>query len=470
MSLNLSFLGAAGTVTGSKHLLKINEDNFLIDCGLFQGAKEWRQKNWDTFPGSPHQLRGVILTHVHLDHCGYLPRLVKQGFEGPIYCTRATAELLPLMLKDSAFLQEEEARYANFKGYAKHKPALPLYTAADVQATLPLVEIVPYGDEIFVNDHLNVRFHPNGHLLGSAWVECNVLMKGQKIKVFFSGDLGRYHDELMRPPIGMSGHADYVVLESTYGSRVHPTIEDAQGKLAEIITQTAQRGGVIMIPAFAIGRTAVILYYLRQLEQEKKIPILPVYVDSPMATDATEIYAQFGTEMNLQIDLKTHKKTRSPLQCEKLEFLRSPEESKQLNNLDRPAIIISASGMASGGRILHHFVRKLPDPKNTVLLVGYQAEGTRGWLLQHGASEIKIHGQPIPVRAQVALVDGFSAHGDQNDLLQWMGTLSSKPKMTFLVHGEQEGLNGIAEKLNERGFPTHIPGYRDNITLSNNHH
>ncbi len=466
MSLNLSFLGAAGTVTGSKHLLRVNHDHYLIDCGLFQGSKDWREKNWHPFPESAQQLKAVFLTHVHLDHCGYLPRLVKEGFQGPIHCTQATAELLPLMLEDSAHIQEEDARYANFKGYAKHPPALPLYTAADVKATLSLIKIHPYGEEIEADHHLSVRFHPNGHLLGSAWVECIATIKRQAIKVFFSGDLGRYHDELMRPPIAMAGPADYVIIESTYGNRIHPTVAEARQHLAEIINRTVQRGGTVVIPAFAVGRTTVMLYHLRRLEEAGLIPTLPIFVDSPMATDATEIYAAFGTELNLQVNLIGSLKQTSPLRCQRLEFLRSMDESKRLNSLTDPCIIISASGMASGGRVLHHLVRRLPDPKHTILTVGYQADGTRGRMLQQGVKEVKIRGRLIPVNAEIAKLDGLSAHGDQHDLLQWMGTLSEKPKLTFLVHGDQEGLNGLSEKLMERGFPTHIPDYQETVALT----
>jgi len=466
MPVNLAFLGAAGTVTGAKFLLDIHGDRYLIDCGLFQGTKEWREKNWHHFPYPPHQLKAVILTHVHLDHCGYLPRLVKSGFRGPIYCTKATSELLPLMLQDSAYLQEEDARYANLKGYSKHQPAVPLYTTADVQQTLPLIHIQPYGEELTLHHRLSVRFHPNGHLLGSAWIECTVHVNHRPLKIYFSGDLGRYTDELMRPPVGMAGVADYVVVESTYGNRRHLTTEEARARLAEIINRTVQRGGSVVIPAFAVGRTSIMLYHIRRLEAAGLIPSLPVFVDSPMASDATELYARYGTEMNLQVDLHESAQHRSPLRCNHLEFLRSAEESKRLNEFHQPCLIISASGMAAGGRVLHHLSRRLPDPKHTVLLVGFQAQGTRGWQLQQGMSHVKIHGRDVPVHAEVATLDGFSAHGDQHDLLQWMGTLRQAPKVTFVVHGESEGLTGLAEKLAARGHHPHIPAYRDTITLS----
>lgn len=450
----VQFLGAARCVTGSKYLLRTSGGTTLIDCGLFQGLKKLRERNWEPLPIAATEIDQVILTHGHIDHSGYLPRLHKEGFTGPIYCTPSTAELLALLLPDCGHIQEEDAKYAAKKGFSKHAVPLPLFTSEDGRKVLPLLRTVDFGDKGGAGAGLSFRYHPTGHILGAASLE--IEMDGTRL--WFSGDLGRYTDEVMNAP-EPAGEADYVFIESTYGNRLH-SAGDMRMELAAIINRTVERGGCIVIPAFAIGRTQTMLYHIRRLEDAKLIPKLPVYIDSPMAVDASALYCKFGREQNLRIDLTMGAGDCCPLRCNEAHFVRSPEESKQLNFLHTPAIIISASGMATGGRVVHHLARRLPDSRNTVLLVGFQAEGTRGRLLLNGAKEIKMHGQFIPVRAEIASVSGLSAHGDQIDLMRWLGTFRRAPRQTFIVHGEDDGMAGLQSAIETKlGWPTHIPEY-----------
>lgn len=459
-SIDIQFLGAAQCVTGSKYLLRTPSSTTLVDCGLFQGLKELRQRNWDPFPFPPTQIDQVILTHAHIDHTGYLPRLHKEGFSGPVYCTPSTAELLNLLLPDCGHLQEEDARYAAMKGFSKHAKPLPLFTAEDGIKTLRLLQPVGFGKAHALRG-INFQYHPAGHILGAGSLEIQI----GNTRLWFSGDLGRYHDEVMNPP-SAGIEADYIFVESTYGNRLHPD-NDVSAELAEIINRTAKRGGVVIIPAFAIGRTQTMLYQIRRLEDADRIPRLTVFIDSPMAVDASALYCKFGHEENLKLDLTMGTDDCCPLRCHKTTFVRTPEESKRINDVRIPAIIIAASGMAAGGRVVHHLANRLPDKRNTVLLAGFQAEGTRGRALLRGAKELKIHGLFVRVKAEVVSISGLSAHGDQHDLMRWLSGFRRAPRRVFLVHGEEDGLNGLTAQIRDRlKWPTHIPSYLERAELA----
>jgi metallo-beta-lactamase family protein len=456
----IQFLGAARCVTGSKFLLRTAGSTTLIDCGLFQGLRELRQRNWEPFPFPPAQIDRVILTHAHIDHTGYLPRLCKEGFEGHVYCTPSTAELLGLLLPDCGHLQEEDARYAAMKSYSKHTPPLPLFTVEEARASLRLLRPMNFAQGVALEDGIVFTYHPTGHILGAGSLE----IRTGKTRLWFSGDLGRYHDEVMNPPT-QGSEADYIFVESTYGNRLHAS-HDVSADLADTINRTARRGGAVLIPAFAIGRTQTMLYHIRQLEDAGRIPHLPVFIDSPMAVDASALYCEFGHEENLKLDLTMTDDECCPLRCRETTFVRTPEESKRINDLHAPAIIIAASGMATGGRVVHHLANRLPDKRNTVLLVGYQAEGTRGRALLNGEKKLKIHGQFVPVRAEVASISGLSAHGDQRDLMRWLSGFRRAPRRVFLIHGEEDGLNGLAGQIRENlKWPTHIPGHLERAEL-----
>lgn len=457
---SIQFLGAARCVTGSKFLLRTAGGTTLIDCGLFQGLKELRQRNWEPFPFPPAQIDRVILTHAHIDHTGYLPRLSKEGFNGRVFCTPSTAELLGLLLPDCGHLQEEDARYAAKKSFSKHTPPLPLFTEDDARAALRLLRPVNFSQGVELEDGLVFTYHPTGHILGAGSLEVRI----GKTRLWFSGDLGRYHDEVMNPPT-QGDEADYIIVESTYGNRLHPG-NDVSSDLAAIINRTAERGGAVLIPAFAIGRTQTMLYHIRRLEDAGRIPRLPVFIDSPMAMDASALYCKFGREENLKLDLTMTDNDCCLLRCRDTTFVRTPEQSKGINDIRVPAIIIAASGMATGGRVVHHLANRLPDKRNTVLLVGYQAEGTRGRALMNGEKELKIHGQFVPVRAEVASISGLSAHGDQSDLVRWLSGFRRAPSRVFLVHGEQDGLNGLDAQVRERlKWAGHIPAHLERVEL-----
>lgn len=452
--MEIKFLGATGTVTGSKYLLTSGTKRILIDCGLFQGLKQSRLRNWAQFPINPRHIDVVVLTHAHIDHSGYLPLLVKNGFSGKVYCTEATRELCEILLPDSAHLQEEEAEYANKRGFSKHHPALPLYTREDAIKALTLLTPVKFEQDIDLGDDITLRFSPNGHILGSAFVRIH----NKTTSVLFSGDIGRPNDILMKPPVLMK-QADYLLLESTYGNRLHER-DDPQLKLAAIINKTVKRKGVVLIPVFAVGRAQEMLYYIHLLKESGAIAQdIPVYLNSPMAVDATEIFMHYHGE---------HKLTSE--QCRALShtahMVNSVEESKALNETKGPMIILSASGMASGGRVVHHLKAFAPNPNNTVLFVGFQAAGTRGAAMLDGAESIKIHGQYVSVRAKVELISNLSAHADYAEILDWLGGFEVPPKKTFIVHGEPVAADAMRLHIEEKlHWCTVVPEYLETVKL-----
>lgn len=445
--MKLTFLGAAKTVTGSKYLLTIEGLNILIDCGLFQGLKELRLRNWDKFPISPKIINAVVLTHAHIDHSGYLPLLVRNGFSGDIYSTPSTFDLCKILLPDSAKLQEEEARYANKKGYSKHKPALPLYSSEDVDKALKLFKQVEFGTGFNFENKLTAKFIPNGHILGSAFVE----IKSKNTSILFSGDLGRTNDFLMQAPAKIS-IADYLILESTYGDRNHDQT-DPLIQLEEIINKTTNRKGVIIIPAFSVGRTQNILYSIYLLKKSNRIKDIPVFLNSPMSINTMNVYCNHKKDHKLSPD-------ECKSMCEIATYVNSMEDSIALNLKDGPMIIVSASGMATGGRVLHHIKKFGPDSKNTILFVGFQAPGTRGDALVHGAKSIKMYGEYVQVNAEVICLDNYSSHADQSEILAWLKNFKKPPKLTFITHGELHSATALQKEIKKQfNWNSHIPHY-----------
>ena len=440
----LRFLGAAGTVTGSKFLVETGRAQILLECGLFQGLKLLRLRNWARPPFDPAALSAVVLSHAHIDHSGYLPLLVRAGFRGPVYCTPGTADLLAVLLPDSAHLQVEDAARANRLGYTVHHPALPLYTPEDAKAALQRLEPHRYGSEFEVAPGARAIFRRAGHILGAATVELR-LGERKPLVLVHSGDLGRPGRPILRDPEPVEA-ADILLVESTYGDRLHPT--DSVERLCEIVTESAARGGALLVPAFAVGRTQELLWTLRRLEDEARIPVLPVYVDSPMAIAVTEIYRRHREEHDLDMRALVDAR-RNPLATRQLELLRTPEESKRLNDLAGPLVVIAGSGMATGGRILHHLKLRLPDRRTTVLLPGFQADGTRGRALQNGADHVRIHGGDVPVRARIVTLDGLSAHADRGEILAWLRRFARPPRRTFVVHGEPESAAALAAAVRD---------------------
>jgi len=461
-SATLQFLGAAGTVTGSKFLVRVDDRQILIDCGLFQGLKELRLRNWERPPFEAAEIEAVVLSHAHIDHSGYLPLLARRGFSGPIYCTPGTQSLLRVLLPDAAHLQEEEADRANRYGYTKHKPALPLFTAADAEAALRLTQTHMYGDKFAVIPGVTALFRRAGHILGSATVTLTVGERNP-VQVVYSGDLGRWQRPILRDP-ELIEEADILLVEATYGDRIHST--NAPDELARVVKESAARGGALIVPSFAVGRTQELIWTLRQLEDAGRIPSLPVYIDSPMAINVTDIYCKHAEDHDLDMKLLMDQE-RCPLCCRQYHLARTANESKALNDHGGPMIIISASGMATGGRVIHHLKLRLPDERTTVLLPGFQAAGTRGRSLQDGATQIRMHGQFVPVRAKVETIDGFSAHADQADILRWLAGFRRPPSKTFVVHGEPRQLGRLAEKIGERlGWGAMVAKHGERIPLS----
>jgi metallo-beta-lactamase family protein len=460
----LQFLGATGTVTGSKYLLEVGGSRALIDCGLFQGLKELRQRNWEPLPIDARSISWVFLTHAHIDHTGYLPRLVREGFTGPAYATEATADLLGIMLPDSGKIQEEDAEYANKKGYSRHRPALPLYTERDARDSLKQVQKVPYLQPQKVSKLLSMTFIPAGHILGSSFVLAEIAEPGREpVRVLLSGDIGRYDEPILNDPSQVD-EADYVLVESTYGNRVHKG-GNPRDELARVITDAIERGGKIIIPAFAVGRTQLLIYYLRELEDEGRIPVLPVAVDSPMATSVTKLYRKHASDHDADM-VRLKNLGKNPLATQNFTLVSGRGASKALNQQTGPGIIISASGMATGGRVLHHLAHHLPDPNSTVILVGYQAAGTRGRRLQEGEKEIKIHGEMLPVRAKVETISSMSAHADSSELMRWLSGFKHPPRTTYLVHGEPDSAEALRDKIaRELGWNAVVPSYKDVVEL-----
>lgn len=463
---SIRFLGAAGTVTGSRYLVRAHGRQVLVDAGLFQGSKELRLRNWAPFQVLPASLDAVVLTHAHIDHTGGMPLLTRAGFHGPAFCTPATRDLLHLMLPDSGRLQEEEARWANEKGYSKHAPnALPLYTEQDALASLGRLVPVPYGARRDVAPGIAITLRRAGHILGSATVEMDLGPEGTApaVRLLFSGDLGRYDAPILPDPEPAPA-ADVVLVECTYGDRLHPAVEPGDA-LRQVVLQSIARGGALVIPAFAIGRTQEILFLLRELESKGLVPSLPVYVDSPMAVDATPIHLAHREDHDAEMT-RLFASGVDPLRPARLTFARTPDQSRAVNRVTGPCVIISASGMATGGRVLHHLARRLPDEHTTVLLVGYQAAGTRGWSLQNGAQVLRIHGEDVPVRAKVVALSGFSAHADKDEAARWLATLPAPPRRVFCVHGEPPALAATAERLAARGWSARVPEHLEEIDLA----
>lgn len=445
MAATITFLGGAGTVTGSKYLVEADGHRILLDCGLFQGLKELRLRNWQAPMFDPRRLDAVVLSHAHLDHCGYLPVLVRQGFRGYIFCTAATEELARLVLLDSARIQEEDADAANRDGYSTHHPALPLYTVDEAQRTLRQFVTRPYGQLVpIVPGIMSARFYRAGHILGAAIVEVQVGAH-QTVTIVFSGDLGRSHQPILRDPESVTA-ADVLLLESTYGDRVHPS--DPGTELAGCINEAVARGGVIVVPSFAIGRTQQLLWWLHELERQSRIPTLPVFLDSPMAIQASDIYERHHEEHDA--NMRQLMDQEHELASHQMQIVSSSRESQALQRLDKPAIILAAGGMATGGRVLDHLETRLPNERATVLFVGYQAAGTRGRSLQDGVASVKIHGEQVPVRAAIRTIDGLSAHADREETLRWLSGFAKPPGVTYLVHGESPQAESLAAAIRER--------------------
>lgn len=449
--MKITFLGGVGTVTGSKYLIEHKDRRILIDCGLFQGYKQLRLRNWAPLPVSPSSIDAVLLTHAHLDHSGYLPLLVKNGFRGSIYATDATKDLCSILLPDSGHLQEQDAFFANRHHFSKHKPALPLYTEHDAINCLEKFRSVPFHKAINLFG-LNIHYLRAGHILGAAMIE----MEGES-KIVFSGDVGRPNDISMKPP-EPPPDTDYLVVESTYGNRVH-NAESAEEALANAITKTAKRGGTVLIPAFAVGRTQTLLLYLSRLMQAKRIPALPIFLDSPMAINASDIFCNHSDDHKLKAE-----ETRKAFSV--AHYVRTAEESKSLDRMVIPKVIISASGMATGGRVLHHLKSYATDTRNLILFTGFQSGGTRGAAMVAGSKAVKIHGEYIAVNAEVRNLDMLSAHADANEMIDWLKQTPRPPRMTFVTHGEPDAADALRHRLSEQlGWQCTVPEYREEVEL-----
>lgn len=447
--MKLTFLGATETVTGSKYLLEHENKKILIDCGLFQGPKELRLRNWGDLPLNPDSIDAVLLTHAHIDHSGYIPKLVKAGFTGPVYCSEATLDLCKILLPDSGHLQEEDAEAANREGWTKHHPALPLYTEKDARECLKYFKPLPFGQTYNLGRDLSFMFHRAGHILGAAFIR----ISDGYTSILFSGDIGRLHNPVMKPPAKIQD-ADYLVVESTYGDRLH-NADDPTEDIEKIVRRTVARGGTLVIPAFAVGRAQMLLYHFYILKSERRIPNIPVYLDSPMAINATDLLHRHMNDHRLSPE-------ECAAVCNVATYTRTVAESKAIseNNNSMPKVIISASGMATGGRVLHHLKHYIGDPRNTILLAGFQAAGTRGDRLARGEKEIKIHGHLWPVRAEIVKLDNMSAHADYSEILTWLENFSSPPRRVFVTHGELEAAQAMKEKIEERfEWNVTVPSY-----------
>lgn len=474
----IQFLGAAGTVTGSKHLINTSFDGdgkkgiqVLVDCGLFQGPKEWRERNWQELPIPAREIDAVILTHAHLDHCGWIPRLAKEGFKGPIFATAATIDLCGIILPDSGHLQEEDAAFYNKIKKSKHNPALPLYTFEEAQDCMQYFQVAQVGETRTLSPELSFRFVPAAHILGSCMVEITLSTNGQSRRMLFSGDIGRVRNQTIAPgKVVHSGPkegevADLVVMESTYGNREHPHT-DPRPELAAVIRQTVERGGSIVVPAFAVERTQKFVFMLKELMESGQIPRIPVFCDSPMAIKAVEIYLKHESDYTEEARALITK-YGSPLEWPGFTFAATAEESKKINQVHYPTIIISSSGMVTGGRILHHLAQRLPDPKTTVVFIGFQAPGTRGFTIKSGAKEVKIFGDFVSIRAQIATFEQFSDHADPGELLEWLHTFPQKPSVTYLVHGEPAASSQLRDTMAKQlGWNVQVAEWMEKVTVN----
>jgi len=446
----LTFLGAAGCVTGSKYLVEASGKKLLVDCGMFQGSPELQDRNYKPLSVDPKTIDYAVLTHAHLDHTGWLPVLVKAGFRGPIYANPATIELTSLLLRDSAHLQQEDTLHARTHKYSRHPDPHPLYTPDDIDPTLRLLQPMPRSGGFDISPEFHVASYDAGHILGSSSLELTVSENGKKLVILFSGDVGRYAQPILKDPTTPTSNADVLLCESTYGDREHAD-GDPAGLLAEIVNRVVKRGGSIVIPAFAIGRTQTFMYYLRQLEDQQRIPRVPVYVDSPMALSATDLYLKHKEDHDLDFAREEGNDGRGdPLDVHEFHLTRSVDESKAINNVKKPCIIISASGMVSGGRVLHHLALRLPDRRNAVILAGFQGEGSRGRALQEGAKSLKLYGVDVPVGAEIIEMGQFSAHAGRSELLRWLTVLPAPPKQTYLTHGEPAAAQSLQSAIQEK--------------------
>jgi metallo-beta-lactamase family protein len=462
MDVRVKFLGGAKSVTGSKYLLEIGHKRLLVDCGLFQGLKELRLRNWAEFPIDATSVDAIVLTHAHIDHSGYLPRIVKDGFSGPIYCTEATASLLEIMLKDAAKLQVEEADYIDKKGYSKHNPPLPLFDLVDAEKALGMLEAVPYLESVGIFENVKATFFDAGHILGSSIVSLSIQGETQLKRIVFSGDLGRYNQPVHKDPSPID-HADVLFIESTYGDRDN-VANNVENQLATIVKDTFNNGGCLLIPAFAVGRTQLLLYYFYQLLEKKLIPQCEIYIDSPMAISTTNLFKVHPNDHKLRIGREAED---SIFDYPHFKYYRSQDSSISINNIESNAVIISASGMCTGGRILHHLYNRLPHKNDTLLFAGYQAEGTRGRKIQEGDSTSPIYGEEIPVLCKIESIHGLSAHADRQELLHWASQFKQAPKIAFVVHGELASATHLSEKLKEElHWPNVvIPNYLESFEL-----
>jgi metallo-beta-lactamase family protein len=463
---NLTFFGAAGCVTGSKYLVEAAGKRLLVDCGIFQGSQELQDRNYKPLPVDPKTIDYQVLTHAHLDHTGWLPVLVKSGYRGPIYANPATIELTTILLRDSAHLQEEDTLHARIHKDSRHANPQPLYTTEDVDPTLKLIKSMPRSGGFDISPEFHVNSYDAGHILGSSSLELTITEGGKKTVVVFSGDVGRYNQPILNDPITPPSKADVLICESTYGDREHPDGDPAE-LLAQIVNRIDKRGGSIVIPSFAIGRTQTFMYFLRQLEDQQRIPRLPVYVDSPMALSATDLYLKYKEDHDkdyLQVEGSDGR--GDPLNVHEFHLTRSVEESKAINNVKTPCIIISASGMVSGGRVLHHLAQRLPDSRNAVILAGFQAEGTRGRALQEGARSLKLYGQDVPVLAEIISMGQFSAHAGKSELLRWLTALSSPPRQTYLTHGEPAAAQSLQAAIQQKfQWKAAVARYLDTVPI-----
>jgi metallo-beta-lactamase family protein len=461
----LTFLGAAGTVTGSKYLVEAAGKRLLIDCGIFQGPPELSDRNFKPLPIDPASIDYLVLTHAHLDHTGWLPVLVSSGYKGPIYANPATIDLATLLLKDSAHIQEEDTLHANKGKYSRHANPEPLYTSEDIDPVLKLFKPVPRSGPFDISPEFHFVAYDAGHILGSTSLELTITEGSTRTVVIFSGDIGRYGEPILKDPVTPQSNADVLLCESTYGDREHAAGDPAQ-LLADIVNRVVKRGGSIIIPSFAIGRTQLFMYYLRQLEDQQRTPRIPVYIDSPMALSATDLYLKYKEDHDLDFSREESQGQGDPLNVHEFHLTKTAEESKSINAVKTPCIIVSASGMVSGGRVLHHLALRLPDARNAVILAGFQAVGTRGRALQEGAKSLKLFGQAVPVSAEIIQMGQLSAHAGKSELLRWLSALPSSPKQTYLTHGEPAAAQALQAAITEKfKWKASVARYQDTVEL-----